>query len=218
MSRKRAQTPRARAKRQTRPKAAKSRTPSGLQSHFFAYLSKMRFVKRWGVMRNTSIENLQEHSLQVAMLAHALAVIRNEVFGGAVDPERAGALALFHDAAEVFTGDIVAPIKHFSPKVRRAHAEIEEIAKRRLFAMLPAPLRRSYRSLLFSDKKDRAEWELVHAADKLCAYLKCVEELRVGNDDFARAAQVLTRDVQCTSRAGGGILPRNLCPELLDDP
>jgi 5'-deoxynucleotidase len=187
--------PRQGATKPRRKPTGQARDAERPRSHFFAYLSKMRFVKRWGVMRNTSVENLQEHSLQVAMLAHALAVIRNEVFSGTVDAERAAALALFHDAAEVFTGDIVAPIKHFSPKIRRAHAEIEEVAKRRLFAMLPTPLRRGYRSLLFSDKRDRAEWELVHAADKLCAYLKCIEELRVGNDDFARAAQALTREV-----------------------
>ncbi len=165
-------------------------------SHFFAYLSRMRFVKRWGLMRSTHVENLQEHSLQVAMLAHALAVIRNLRFGGAVRPERAATLALFHDAAEVITGDVVAPIKHFNPEIKRAHAAIEEVAKRRLHGMLPATLQAPFGSLLFPDPDDRAEWELVKAADKLSAYLKCLEELRAGNDDFAKAAQVLTREVQ----------------------
>ena len=165
-------------------------------SHFFAYLAKMRFVTRWGLMRNTHLENLQEHSLQVAMLAHALGVIRNREFGGTVNPERAAVLALYHDAGEVITGDLVAPIKHFSPKIKRAYGEIEDVAKRRLHRMLPTRLRRTFGPLLFADKSDRAEWELVKAADKLSAYLKCLEELRVGNDDFAKAASVLERDVR----------------------
>lgn len=165
-------------------------------SHFFAYLSRMRFVRRWGLMRNTHDENLQEHSLQVAMVAHALAVIRNRMFAGAVNPERAATLALFHDAEEVITGDIVAPIKHFSSRIRRAHAEVGEVAKRKLYAMLPVGVRAAYRPLLFEEKRDRGEWQIVHAADKLCAYLKCVEEMRVGNEDFAKAAMVLKQQVE----------------------
>lgn len=164
-------------------------------SHFFAYLSKMRFVTRWGLMRNTYVENLLEHSLQVALVAHALGVIRNAHFGGNVNPERAATLALFHDAGEVITGDIVSPIKHFNPKIRQAHAEIEEIARQRLHGMLPDTLRAAYEPLLFPDDQEHDAWELVHAADKLCAYLKCLEELRAGNEDFAKAAQALERDV-----------------------
>jgi 5'-deoxynucleotidase len=164
-------------------------------SHFFAYLSKMRFVTRWGLMRNTYVENLLEHSLQVAVVAHALGVIRNAHFGGSVNPERAATLALFHDAGEVITGDIVSPIKHFNPKIRQAHAEIEEIARQRLHGMLPDTLRAAYEPLLFPDDQEHDAWELVHAADKLCAYLKCLEELRAGNEDFAKAAQALERDV-----------------------
>jgi 5'-deoxynucleotidase len=165
-------------------------------SHFFAYLSRMRFVKRWGLMRNTHVENLQEHSLQVAMLAHALAVIRNERFGGAVRPERAATLALYHDAAEVITGDVVAPIKHFSPEISRAHRAMEDVANRRLESMLPAELTESFRPMLFPDAADAAEWAVVKLADKLSAYLKCLEELRAGNEDFRMAAQTLERDVR----------------------
>jgi len=165
-------------------------------SHFFAYLSKMRFVTRWGLMRNTFVENLLEHSLQVAVVAHALGVIRNKHFGGTINAERAATLALFHDVGEVITGDIVSPIKHFNPKIRQAHAEIEEIARQRLHGMLPETLRADYEPLLFPQDGEHDEWELVHAADKLCAYLKCLEELRAGNEDFAKAAQALERDVK----------------------
>ena len=165
-------------------------------SHFFAYLSRMRFVRRWGLMRNTYDENLQEHSLQVAMIAHALAVIRNRMFEGTVNPERAAALALFHDAEEVLTGDVVAPIKHFSHKIRRAHLEVGGVARQKLYTMLPAAIRRDFRPLLFEEKGDQHEWQIVHAADKLCAYLKCVEEMRVGNEDFAKAAAVLKQQVE----------------------
>jgi 5'-deoxynucleotidase len=165
-------------------------------SHFFAYLARMRFVKRWGLMRNTHVENLQEHSLQVAMLAHALAVIRNARFGGTLRPERAATLALYHDAAEVITGDIVAPIKHFSPEIKNAHRAIEDVANRRLEGMLPADLATHFRPLLFPAANDAAEWAIVKSADKLSAYLKCLEELRAGNEDFRRAAQTLERDVR----------------------
>ena len=165
-------------------------------SHFFAYLSKMRFVTRWGLMRNTYVENLLEHSLQVGVVAHALAVIRNTHFGGSANPDRAAVLALFHDAAEVITGDIVSPIKHFNPKVRQAHAEIEEIARQRLHGMLPDALRDAYEPLLFPKDDEQEAWDLVHAADKLCAYLKCLEELRAGNEDFAKAAQALEKSVR----------------------
>jgi 5'-deoxynucleotidase len=165
-------------------------------SHFFAYLARMRFVKRWGLMRNTYVENLQEHSLQVAMLAHALGVIRNTRFGGSVRPERAATLAMYHDAAEVITGDIVAPIKHFSPEITQAHRAIEDVANRRLAGMLPAELAASFRPMLFPDDADAAEWAIVKLADKLSAYLKCLEELRAGNEDFRMAAQTLDRDVR----------------------
>ena len=147
-------------------------------------------------MRNTRDENLQEHSLQVAMIAHALAVIRNRKFAGAANPERAATLAIFHDAEEVITGDVVAPIKHFSEKIRRAHAEVGDVARRKLHAMLPASMRPEYRALLFEGKKDRVEWEIVHAADKVCAYLKCIEEMRAGNGDFEKAAAVLKQQVE----------------------
>jgi 5'-deoxynucleotidase len=174
----------------------------------------MRFVRRWGLMRNTYDENLQEHSLQVAMIAHALAVIRNRMFEGAVNPERAAALALFHDAEEVLTGDVVAPIKHSSSKIRRAHREVGDVARQKLYAMLPAAIRRDFRPLLFEEKGDRHEWQIVHAADKLCAYLKCVEEVRVGNEDFAQAAAVLKQQVESIQLPEVGYFLKTFAPSF----
>jgi len=164
-------------------------------SHYFAYLARMKFIMRWGLMRNTRAENTQEHSLQVAMVAHALAVIRNRVFGGRADPERTALLAVFHDAEEVITGDVPTPIKYFNPQIAEAMDGIEMVAKRRLLAMLPDELRGAYEALYFHRDDDAEAWRLVKLADKISAYLKCVEEAKAGNEEFARAEQVIARDL-----------------------
>src|SRR4051812_43827135 len=125
-------------------------------SHFFAYLSRMKFIRRWGLMHNTYPENIQEHSLRVAMIAHALALIRVRRFGGQVSPERAAVLALYHDAGEVLTGDMPAPVKYFNPEIRTAYRGIEAAAHDRLFAMVPDPLKADFRPLLYPEDTDRA--------------------------------------------------------------
>ncbi|MCB9099993.1 MAG: 5'-deoxynucleotidase [Anaerolineales bacterium] len=164
-------------------------------SHFFAYLAKMKFIQRWGLMRNTSPENIQEHSLQVAMIAHGLAIIKNRRFDGQVNPERVATLALFHDASEVITGDLATPIKNFNPKIKTAYSEIEIVAKQKLFDMLPDELKPDYEPVFFKQKDDEAHWPLIKAADKVCAYLKCLEELKVGNEEFAKAARAIEADI-----------------------
>jgi len=164
-------------------------------SHFFAYLSRMKFIQRWGLMRNTCPENIQEHSLQVALVAHCLALIRNQVLGGRVDPQRVMALALFHEVGEVITGDLASPIKYFNPEIKAAYGRIEEVANQRLLGMVPAPLREEYRSLLFPAAPDAECLRLVKAADKLCAYLKCLEELKAGNQEFSQAKAAIERDL-----------------------
>jgi 5'-deoxynucleotidase len=166
-----------------------------LMSHFFAYLSRMKFIKRWGLMHNTYPENIQEHSLRVAMIAHALAVIRNRVFDGAVNPERTAVLALYHDASEVLTGDLPAPVKYFNPEIKTAYKAIEAAAGRTLFQMLPAVLQADYQGLFMPDEADRMHHALVTAADKLCAYLKCLEEVGAGNPEFAKAEKALRASV-----------------------
>ncbi|MBI2503661.1 MAG: 5'-deoxynucleotidase [Candidatus Latescibacteria bacterium] len=164
-------------------------------SHFFAYLSRMKLIQRWGLMRNTCPENIQEHSLQVALVAHCLALIRNRMLGGQVDPQRVMALALFHEVGEVITGDLASPIKYFNPEIKAAYGRIEEVANHRLLGMVPAPLREEYRALLFPEAADGECLQLVKAADKLCAYLKCLEELKAGNQEFSQARAAIEREL-----------------------
>ena len=164
-------------------------------SHFFAYLARMKFIQRWGLMRNTRPENIQEHSLQVSMIAHGLAVVRNKLFDGDVDPARTAILAMFHDVGEVITGDLATPIKYFNPKIKTAYNEIEDIAKQKIFEMLPEEMREDYSSLLFPAEGDEECWKLVWAADKISAYLKCLEELKAGNQEFSRAEKALRMEI-----------------------
>ena len=157
-----------------------------MKSHFFAYVSRMRFIQRWALMRNTAPENVQEHSHQVAVLAHALAVIRNEKFGGTVDPGAVAVAALYHDACEILTGDMPTPIKYDNPAIRKAYKDVEAVAEGKLLAMLPEELQAVYAPIL--TPTDPEVIRLVKAADKLSAYIKCVEELKAGNNEFREAA------------------------------
>ena len=157
-----------------------------MKSHFFAYISRMRFIQRWALMRNTAAENVQEHSHQVAVLAHALAVIRNEKFGGQVDAGAVAVAALYHDASEILTGDMPTPIKYFNPEIRQAYKKVEVMAERKLTDMLPEELQEAYAPII--SVKDADIEQLVKAADKLSAYIKCVEELKAGNNEFREAA------------------------------
>ena len=160
-------------------------------SHFFAYLSRMKLINRWGLMRNTYTENIQEHSLQVAIIAHGLALIKNKKFNGNLNPERVLALAVFHEAGEVITGDLATPIKYFNPQIKKAYAEIEEVAKEKLLDMLTEDMREDYETLFFIEEEDREHWRIVKAADKISAYIKCLEELKAGNQEFSKAEKII---------------------------
>ena len=156
------------------------------QFDFFAFLSRMRYISRWGLMRSTVPENIQEHSLDVAIIAHALAMIRNTYYGGTLDPSRAAMYGIFHDASEIFTGDMPTPIKHFNPNFKRSFHQLEERARRKLLAMLPPELAAEYEPLFFFD--DQEEYvRLVKAADRIAALTKCIEEGKSGNREFRRA-------------------------------
>ena len=155
--------------------------------NFFAFISRMRYISRWGLMRNTFRENIQEHSHMVAVIAHALAVIRRDVYGGEIDPGLAAAAALYHDAPEILTGDLPTPVKYYNPEIRDAYKQVEEISAQKLLSMLPEDLRPAYAPLLREDCGAELQ-AVVKAADKLSAYIKCVEELKAGNAEFRRAA------------------------------
>lgn len=155
--------------------------------HFFAYLSRMRYIQRWGLMRNTFQENIQEHSHMVAVLAHALAVIRRDVFGGEIDPGQAAVAALYHDAPEILTGDLPTPVKYYNPAIRESYRQVEAVSAQKLLSLLPETLRPAYGPWLTEDYDPQVR-ALVKAADKLSAYIKCTEELKAGNLEFRRAA------------------------------
>lgn len=165
--------------------------------HFFAVLSRMKNIDRWGLMRNTRRENLCEHSFETAVIAHALAVLRNTRFGGHVNADRAAALALFHDSTEIFTGDLPTPVKYYNPKIREAYREVEEVAREKLLSFLPEDLKSTYAPLLGKpEETDRELLPLIHAADKLSALIKCVEEQRLGNREFSSAETALRKTVE----------------------
>lgn len=156
-------------------------------NNFYALIARMKHIDRWALMRSVTTENVQEHSHMVAVLAHALAVIRRDVFGLPADPNAAAAAALFHDASEILTGDLPTPIKYNNPEIMSAYRQVEAAASEKLLHMLPAALRPAYEPLLHDvDPELRA---LVKAADKLSAYIKCMEERRAGNDEFLLAEQ-----------------------------
>ena len=155
--------------------------------NFFPMIARMKYINRWGLMRNTQAENIQEHSHMVAVLAHALAVIQNRYYGGQVDPGAVAVAALYHDASEILTGDMPTPIKYDNPDIQRAYKDIEAVAERKLLSMLPGDLRGDFEAAVtIPDPEVRA---LVKAADKLSAYLKCVEELKAGNAEFKKARE-----------------------------
>ena len=162
--------------------------------HFFAYMARMRFIDRWALMRNSYTENIQEHSHQVAILAHALAVLRNEYFGGQVDAGAVAVAALYHDASEILTGDMPTPIKYYNPDIRDAYKQVEAIACRKLTGMLPQRLQDIYAGLL--TPADPEVEELVKAADKISALIKCIEEDRMGNREFEMALRAQEAKVE----------------------
>ena len=170
-----------------------------MANEFYALLGRMRYITRWGLMRNSFSENIQEHSHQVAVLAHALALIRRDVLHlPSPDPDRCAVAALYHDATEILTGDLPTPIKYYSPAICDAYKQVEHIAGERLLDMLPEPLRQSYAHLIHeSDEEVRF---IVKAADKLSAYIKCVEEQKAGNTEFDSAAKQTMESMKAMNR------------------
>lgn len=166
------------------------------QSNFYAMMSRMKYINRWGLMNNTKYENLSEHSLQVAMLAHCLVLIHNKRFNGSLNPERAGMLAIYHDATEIITGDMPTPIKYFNGTIKDAYKDIENAAADRLCSLLPEDFRQDMEEIIKqSSDGDRELKKYVKAADRFSALIKCIEELRMGNEEFRQAKNAIEKSI-----------------------
>ena len=170
-----------------------------MANEFFALMGRMRYITRWGLMRNTFSENIQEHSHQVAVLAHALALIRRDILKlEGPDPDRCAVAALYHDASEILTGDLPTPIKYYNPEIKEAYKQVERIAGNRLLDMLPAELRASYEHYVLED--DAELLPFIKAADKLSAHIKCLEEQKAGNTEFDTAAKQTWESMKAMQR------------------
>ena len=166
-----------------------------MANEFYALLSRMRYITRWGLMRNTFSENIQEHSHQVAVLAHSLALIRRDILGlPGPAPDKCATAALFHDASEILTGDLPTPVKYYNPEIKKAYKQVEAVSGEKLLAMLPEALRESYRPMVLEN--DPEVTPTVKAADKLSAYIKCIEELKAGNQEFESAEKQIRKTLE----------------------
>ncbi len=158
-------------------------------NYFYAMLSRMKYINRWGLMRNTREENLSEHSLEVAFIAHALGIINNEVFNGSINADRLAILGMYHDVTEIITGDMPTPVKYYNSEIRTAYKEVEKAAGQEILTGLPENIRKRYNNLLTESETEKELWIYVKAADKLSALIKCIEERKMGNTDFFKAEQ-----------------------------
>lgn len=169
-----------------------------MTSNFFAFLDRMKLIDRWALMRNTTVEDVAQHTMQVSMLAHALCVIENTLYGGNYNAERAAVLALYHESAEVVTGDLPTPVKYYDNDINRAYKNIEHRAEQKLIDTLPEELRAAFAGYVKPDKKC-PEYVIVKDADKLSALIKCVEELAVGNREFKKAYDATYKSLEKVS-------------------
>ena len=158
-----------------------------MNHHFFAMMARMKYIERWALMRNSASENISEHSLEVAMIAHILAVLSNVRLGNNLNAYKAALIGIYHDATEIITGDLPTPIKYFAPEIRVAYKNVEAAAGTKLLMALPREMRPVYQPLLHEDEEEKELWRYVKAADKISALIKCVEEKRMGNKDFEQA-------------------------------
>ncbi|MFI3274653.1 5'-deoxynucleotidase [Vibrio sp.] len=166
------------------------------QSHFFAHLARMKLIQRWPLMRSVSSENISEHSLQVAFVAHALALIKNKKFDGKLNPEHIALIGMYHDTSEVLTGDLPTPVKYYNPDIAQEYKKIEAAAEQRLLSMLPEEFQDDFAPFLISGTASKEEQSIVKQADTICAYLKCLEELSAGNHEYEQAKRRLEETLE----------------------
>ena len=185
-----------------------------MSNHFFAMHSRMKYINRWALMRNTVSENISEHSNDVAVIAHALAVIRNVRFGGNLNAERAAFLGLYHDMTEIITGDMPTPVKYHSEDMREAFKEVEDKAGRKLLSMLPDDMSRYYESAFFPQEEDEYLWQIVKAADKISALIKCIEEKNAGNNEFGKALESTRASVERMAMPEADVFLKEFLPSF----
>lgn len=182
------------------------------EHNFFAILSRMKYIRRWGLMRSTIPENISEHSLDTAFIAHVLALYRNVRFGGNVSPERCAVLAMYHDVTETITGDLPTPVKYFSPEIKSEYDKVEEMAENKMLSYLPEDLR-EYFVPIFSGNEDEAELHvLVKAADRISALIKCIEERQMGNTDFIEAEKTTLQAIHDMNLPEAEEFLKEFCP------
>jgi 5'-deoxynucleotidase len=165
-------------------------------SHFFAMLSRMKYINRWGLMNNTNTENISEHSLQVAMFTHCMILMHNEMYGENLNAEHGAMLALYHDTSEIITGDMPTPVKYYNPDIIDAYKKVEKIAQDKLISLLPEGLQKYYDNIIHFKPEDEVLWKYVKVGDKISAIAKCVEEIKMGNKEFTDAYKTLTKAVE----------------------
>ncbi|MCR5523701.1 MAG: 5'-deoxynucleotidase [Clostridia bacterium] len=183
-----------------------------MENGFFAMISRMKYINRWALMRNEHSENLAEHSFEVAVIAHALTVIANERFGKNLNCERAAFLGLYHDAPETLTGDMPTPVKYYSDEVRRAYKTVEDVACESLVGMLPDEMKSSFRPAFIHEEQDAELWKYIKAADKISAYIKCMEEKKAGNSEFILAGESTAKAIKALNLPEADIFVKEFLP------
>jgi 5'-deoxynucleotidase len=187
-----------------------------LNSAFYAMLSRMKYINRWGLMRNTKNENLSEHSLETAFIAHALGIINREIFNGDIDAEHLAVLAMYHDVTEIITGDMPTPVKYYSPQIRAAYREVEQEAGKELLTGLPESLRKHYTEYIVESETKQEYHKFVKAADKLSALIKCLEEKNMGNQDFSDAENTIRASVKAMQLPEADYFLEEFIPAYMD--
>ncbi len=185
------------------------------QSHFYAMLSRMKYINRWGLMNNTKYENLSEHSLQVAIIAHCLVLIHNKRMGGNLNPERAALLAVFHDSTEIITGDMPTPIKYFNPEIKKVYKDIENTAANKLISLLPEDFQDEFEGIIkMNSEEDKILERFVKAADKFSALIKCIDEMRMGNAEFGKAKETIEKSIHELDMAEAKVFEEEFLPSF----